>query len=362
MRVVIATLLLFVVVAQPTAAQSPSLPFDALVRSLTDRIALPAYAGMETAMAALASETTAFCETPTRAAHERLIGAFHGAMDAWQRAQPTSFGPTTAQNRAERIEFWPDSGGVAARQLRRALVQRDAKLVAENGLAGHSVALQNLSTFERLLMENLPRLADGKGGEEDEYACALAAAVGRFQAGLAKIIHEEWAGPFRDSLTSAEHGNARYPEPRIAASEYLRGIASALDLAISAKLERPMGPDLAAARPDRAESYRTQRSLENVIRNLETARDLFSAPDGFGDVLAKAGAAPLASGMRDWFALAVQHAEAVGMPLETAVVTPQGREKLLELLDDLKGLRTLMMEQLAKTIGIAIGFNAADGD
>lgn len=363
--VIAAMALTFTLAAALAAAPARAEPdYEALNRTLSDEVAIPAYRAMAEAMVALDGATAAFCAAPGAAALARTTGAFAAAMDAWQRAQPIAMGPVTWNGRAARIEFWPDKRGTAARQVRQALAVQDPALVAEGGLAGKSVALQSLATYERIVFERGARIAAAAATPEDRYACALAAAIARFQAGLAAEILDDWTRPggFRDAVVGAASGNDHYAAADEPALDFLKSMSGALDLAIGLKLERPLGASLAEARPKRAESWRSERSLDNIAANLETVRQLYAVPGGFGDLLAAAGAGPLDIGLRKQFTNAIEIARSMGLPLRRAVADEAARRRLETLLDELKRLRVLIAGPVADEIGLVVGFNALDGD
>lgn len=338
--------------------------YGGLNRALIDHVVVPAYRQMAAATTILSEATEDFCANPSRSGLAATVAAFHGAMEAWQRAQPIVFGPVTWDARDSRIHFWPDRGGTAARQIRRALQAQDDKLIAPGGLEGRSVALQSLSTYERLLFGRGAAIAAGDATREDRYACALAGAIARFQSQLAAEVLADWTGTdgFRDAVLTADTGNQHYLAAEEAASDFLKSLSGSLDRAIKLKLERPLGGSLELARPKRAETWRSARGFDNIVANLETARALYGTAGGFGDLLRAAGAAPLDQGLRDAFTRAIEALRGFERPLSQAVADPAARPRVEALLQDLKSLRLLVAGPLAEEIGLVVGFNALDGD
>jgi len=361
-RIFTPVLFSFLVLAGGPARAQPA--YQELNRVLTEQIAVPAYTHMAAAMRGLDTTTAAYCQTPGTDRWTAVLESFHAAMDAWQRAQPIAFGPVTWDGRAARIEFWPDDRGVAARQVRLALQAQDPDLVAEGGLQGKSVALQNLATFERILFGTLKAVASGENTAADRYACGFAAAIARFQAGLAAKILDDWVKPggFREAVLNATAGNEHFLDAGEAAVAFLKSLSGTLDLAIRLKLEPPLGESVETARPERAESWRSGRSLENPVANLETVRALYAVPGSFGDLLKAAGAGALDIGMRKDFDTAVDLARSIPVPLHLAVADQAARGQLEALLEKLKSLRVLVSGPLADEIGLVVGFNALDGD
>lgn len=354
-------LLILLVLPAPAWAQPD---YEGLNRALSEAVVVPAYQRLAGTAARLEADIGAFCEQPTPEGYEKSLAAFHAMMDAWQRAQPIAFGPVTWEGRAARIEFWPDKNGVGARQLRKALAAMDPELAAPGGLEGKSVALQSLSALERILFTRGERLAAGGGSDEDRYACALAVAIARYQAALAAGLVDDWTGPdgYLAAVLGAVGGNANYATADEASRDFLKSLVGAIDAAIQLKIERPLGASPDKARPRRAESWRSGRSLDNIVANLETAQALYIAPGGFGDLMTAVGSGPLDLGLRKAFEDALALAHSVGMPLREAVKDPEGRAHLDALLEKLRSLRLLISGSVASDLGLTIGFNAMDGD
>jgi predicted lipoprotein len=358
-------LTLCLLVFSASAARADSTPdYAALNKALTDAVVVPAYRTLADETAHLADTLTTFCAAPDAAGLDKAQTAFAAALEAWQHAQPFSYGPVTENGRAARFLYWPDKSSVGARQLRRALAARDPALLADGGLTGKSVALQSLAAVERILFAEGDAIARPDGGDRARYACALAAAMARFEAGLAALVLEQWVEPdaFRDAVLTAAEGNDMYFDAKEAATDLFKSLSGTLDAAVELKLERPLGHSLRDARPRRAESWRSRRSLANIAANLETARALFVTPGGFGDQLSAAGSADLDEGMRRSFDEAVALARNETLSLHDAVTDKKGRWRIGVLREKLKSLRLLIDEVVAPEIGLNVGFNARDGD
>lgn len=352
MRLLLALQILLLVAVRPASAADPD--YQALANAVTDASIVPAYREMAAEMARLEKATAAHCAAPGPATFATAKDAFGRAMSAWQHAMPVSFGPVVGNGRATRIQFWPDKTGTGERQIRRALAAKDPALIAPGGLDGRSVALQGIGTYERLLY----------AADAPPYACALAAAIARFQTGLAAVIADEWTKPggYRETMRTAAAGNSHYRNAKEAAADILKAAAATLDIIIDQKLERPLGSSLEAAAPNRAESWRSERSLYNIVANLETLTAWFATPGGLRDQLARVGAGPLGDGMVRSFENALALARAVPMPLSQAVVNADARKQVGALLEAVRDLRILVRNPVADELKLPIGFNALDGD
>jgi predicted lipoprotein len=163
-------------------------------------------------------------------------------------------------------------------------------------------------------------------------------------------------------LTAAD-GNDAYHDAEEAAKDLLKSLHAALDLAIAAKLETPLGESIEKARPKRLESWRSELSLANIHSNLATAWALYEAAGGFGAMLeAEGGGAELDQAIRQRFERSFELIDGIGVPLEHAIAEPEPRAKVLELLAELQALRRTVRNELAPGFGLVLGFNATDGD
>jgi hypothetical protein len=352
MRLFVTTLIALAAAAVPLAAE-PS--HGSINRTLADAVIMPAHESYAAAMAGLAPAIEPLCTDPTA---ENLAAArtgFGRALAAWQRLQPVAFGPILEDGRASRVQFWPDKHGTAGRQLRQALATEDPALIAD-GVAGRSAALQSLAGLEVLLFD------DPAG--PSAYGCGLALAIGRFQADLAAEVLAAWQGEggFHRSFTAADGGNDLFYDAREAQTALLRAILASLDVIVTQKLERPLDQALDKARPKRAESWRSEHSLDNIAANLETIRALYATEGGLHLWLQGGGLKTLDDLMRSLLADAHAAAAGLGMPLEQAIGDAGARAKVEALLAQAKRLRTLFATTLADAAGITVGFNATDGD
>ena len=341
----------------PWAGQSRVLPdhdYAALAKVVIDQVVVPAYAEHAQAAQRLGPVIERHCMGAAAADAVAVHAAFGEAMDAWQRAWPFAFGPVMRGAGRARIAFWPGRPGSAARQMRAALRTRDDALLDPKQLAGKSVAVKDFQALERLLFE-VPR---------DAYTCGFAEAIARYQSKLAAEVLDAWIreGGFRHAALSAGGDSDEYADDSEVARDLMRALTESLEAVIAQKLELPLGESAAKAKPKRAESRRSERSLRNVVLNLESMRALVETPGGFGDLVTAHGEGALAGSLRDGFAAAVSKARSVTRPLRAAVSDPGERAKLLDLLQSLRTLRALVTGPLSRATGILVGFNSQDGD
>lgn len=323
-------------------------------QALTDAVALPLIAALDEAAGTHAAVLADYCGATTADA-TAPVEAFDQHMDAWQRVQPLAFGPMLQGDGPARFQYWPDKHGTGAKQLRRALKAEDPALLQDGALAGRSVALGDLQALERVLFADTYPLPGS-------YGCDFAVAIANHQGDLAAELNDAWQQGFADEIRTAGDGNDSFYDASEPLRDYLAAIVDTLERVTSTKLERPLDRDLASARPKRAESWRSRRSLANIAANLETAQQVFAQESAFLDLLDEAGMGALANGVLASMELATTQIRAVPIPLFEAVSDATHRQAVVDVNNRLNSLRLAIGSTIANELGLVVGFNASDGD
>lgn len=330
-------LLLTLAMGQCAAAQDLAAAGETLRRE----VLTPLYATYAQAARALA-DLEPDCAADWRGAY---VPAFARSVLAWRRLEAAGYGPAAVPETAAAVFFWPDQHGTAGRQLGVALKKRDPAFETAAGLAGRSVALQSLTALEVLLQ-------DPSAGEDDaarRFACRYAGAIADFQADLARRLAAVFE---RDPA-----------QPAAVAQGLLAGMRTTLDTLIAFDLERPLGTDLATARGEQARAWRSGLSLPLILAALDTVEEVYTTPGGFPPlILASAEIAAFDAVLRGRLAAARTALGRITVPLRLAVADPAQRPLVEAALEELRGVRRLIMERLAPALGLALGFNALDGD
>lgn len=339
---------------QPAAALDDT-AYASLNRTAVERHILPRYEQMQAAMADLGRTTAAYCSAPGTGKIEDVRAAYHAAVDAWQSIQHVRFGPVDLFFRSQRIAFWPDPRNTIGRQMAEILSKQDADAVAADSLGRGSVAIQGLPALERLIFgSDAGKLSSGP---DAAFRCRYASAITMNLAAMAKDTLAEWQGGFARQMQDAGSGNARYPAAKDATLDLFKSLYTAVELVADHKLARPLGASADQARPRLSEAWRSERSLRNVLLNLEAARDMYvtafspAVPDKAVDVAIRAE-----------FAAALDAAKAIGKPLEEAVANRSERGRVETLAGKAAALKTLLVQRLPAVLDIPVGFNALDGD
>lgn len=316
-----ALILAVIVGAGPAAADVP--------RAL-DRVLLPEIAAFAEAARTLANGAAADCRRAS------VLPSYHAARDAWAVVGDIRLGPTEVA--ASTIAFSGDDRLTGLRALRAASATAGAEAARlpapARGLAGLDLML---------------------GAAELDYApgslgCALVRALAADLAAQAADLQRGWEGYAPLLRHPGGPGNDAYLDSRESLRALFTQILAAVEVAARTRLGRPLGT-FERPRPARAEAWRTGRPLPDAHAALRGAVALAMA-------LADAPLPQTEAALRQVEAAAA----AIADPAFQDIGDPQARLRLEILQQRVEALHAALQEELGRTLGVAPGFNAMDGD
>lgn len=322
-------------------------PRQEVTTQLAGQVLLPAHQQWQSSNTALLDSTRAWCSGDQELVS--LKQTFHQTQTAWSRLQPLMVGPLSEGNRSWQVQFWPDKRNMVARQT-EALLDEFADLDQQQ-LDGASVVVQGLTAFEYVVFDQQVAIA----GNRDRY-CPLLVGIARHQQALSAEVIELWlqSGGMLEQLT-------RFPNDRYAnADEALGGIlrvqVTGVDT-LKKKLGTPMGRlNNGVPQPYQAEAWRSRHSTENLLAALEGAQAVWER------VRSLVGDAKLVGDIDAAYKSVRDKLAALPAPLMNMVQDKANQPQLQSLYADLDALENLQQTDLARHLGIQIGFNANDGD
>jgi len=334
---------------------------DAVPSDLGARVAefyaRPAAQAFTAAARETARLTGNLCAAPGSENLAAARAAFAGLVPAWSRLSVLRFGPLQAENRFERLFFWPDPRGVIVRQVEALLAGKDEAALAPGALGTRSVAVQGLPALEFVLH------GTGAGALEAvaaSYRCRYALAVAGNIADIAATVEAGWdeAAPFPADFAAPAAGNALYRSQREVAGEIVKALGTALQFTRNAELLPPLGETPDKARGKRAPLWRSDLTFALVAARIEAAIELLDAA-GFADDPQARGAVET---MRFDLSHAAEALRAVTTPAESAFTPGEDRERIRYATVALNAANATLGEKLSAALGLTMGFNALDGD
>jgi len=357
-RCVMAIALLAASAAALAPAYAAPVPAD-LGQRLASGYVAPAMQRWASATTALTTALTRYCPTPQPAQASAVKAAFGETVKAWSGIAFLRFGPLVADNRYERIAFWPDPRNIVPRQLGTMVRAADAADLAPGGLYGRSVAVQGLPALEWLLYGDGEVLATPTG-PTFAAACALSAAVAANLARIATDLTGAWGAEadFGKQFRTPGPQNNLYRSQQEVAAEALKALSTGLQFARDVHLAPVLGKAVGEARPRRAAFWRSDLTTAALAANLTAMRDFLVA----GSFRYGADEAWIGEQTQAELARAANTVAAVAHPFETAAASDEGYRLLTLTALTLKNAKQLVDQDLAAYFGVTIGFNALDGD
>ncbi len=349
------------------ATRTPVLAFDdgALARRMYDNVILPGYARFDDSARDFVKVADALCEKPSPAALVAARDQARATLLAWGRIEPLRFGPIVEKQRSERLLFYPDPHNIVERQTRRLLAKHDEADITPEKLAAASVAVQGFGALDAVLY--------GRGSQALADATPVAAFRCRYlrtlAAGIAQIAadtHAAWAGEFGRAWLQPGVGNKTYLTKQETTQALYRAYVTELEVLRAQRLEPLLGGKEKTPTPPTPLLVHSGLGLQFILAAVEGERDILG-PNGFlGDGLASSdterAAVPLLAAAATDLGFAARAGTAAAAMAGDAFANPQARARLMPMQLSLKNAEEVGRSALADLTGLALGFNALDGD
>lgn len=322
-------------------------PREEVAAQLADQVLLPAHQQWLSSNDALLDSSRAWCGGEQHLAS--LEQAFHHTQSAWSHLQSLMVGPLSEGNRSWQVQFWPDKRNMVARQT-EALLDEFADLNQQQ-LDDASVVVQGLTAFEYVVFDEHTEVADNR-----QRYCPLLIGIARHQQQLSTAVLDLWQRPDGMLAQLTAFPNDRYANAGEALAGILRVQITGVDT-LKKKLGTPMGRfNNGVPQPYQAEAWRSRHSTENLLASLNGAQAVWER------VRPLVGDVGLVGDIDQAYGRVRDKLEALSAPLMVRVQNPAGQAQLQALYADLDTLENLQQVDLARHLGIQIGFNANDGD
>ncbi|MBV7566632.1 imelysin family protein [Pseudomonas sp. PDM27] len=337
-------------------ACSPQDPQAVTSAAIAKSVILPTYTRWVEADRQLAVSALAYCEG--KETLETARADFLHAQKAWAELQPLLIGPLAEGNRSWQVQFWPDKKNLVGRQVEQLVTAQPQIDVA--ALAKSSVVVQGLSAYEYILFDSKPDVANA---EQKSKYCPLLIAIGERQKQLAEEILQTWNNTDGMLAQMSKFPNQRYADSHEAIADLLRVQVTAIDT-LKKKLGTPMGrQSKGVPQPFQADAWRSQSSLTSLEASLAAAKTVWEGVDNKGlRGLLPSEQKPLADKIDAAYAASLKLFAGNQRSLTDMLNDEAGRQQLNELYDSLNVVHRLHEADLAKALGIQLGFNANDGD
>jgi uncharacterized protein len=325
-------------------ATLPANAADDVLKRVTDGFILPHYHDFTIKNDAQEKAWTSFCTKPDDAGFDAVRAAYLASADAWSAIEIIRYGPVAENYRIERISHWPERKNAVTKALSSLLAGEGTADLSPELFVKNSVAGQGFPALERLLFDgDDPKSLFFASSAAAQRRCAVGTAIA---ANLARIGHEIEAGW---PAIVAQFGNEEFAtevKTRLA-TDYIAHFVFIRD----AKLRAVFGKEPALARPLLAEGWRSKRTKQALLINLDSA---------------KAMATIILQGFDAYTPSMIDTARSLTEELDSdfgaLAQQPKTRPGLFLVLDAVTAVRDKASDEIPAALGVTVGFNSLDGD
>ena len=303
----------------------------------------------------LAEQTDVFCSKGKKL--DALREQWRLTQLSWNALSTFSIGPLTENGYLySQVQYWPDKKNLVQFQMRDTLRRQ---MLEQLDVTQLSVAMRGLSASEFILFDAEVKLE--QAAERKRY-CPLLLSNARYQQKLAQQVRQEW----QEYQPALQVPTQRYANNHEVLTDWLRVNVAALEM-LHKKIALPLGglagntktQGKAAAQPYQAEFWRSGQSIASLRGALNVQQQIWQ--QGWKP-LVQAQDAVLAKKIDEKFVQIQQSLQSIKSPMPKLLADKQQLAVLLNVYQQLADLRSLYDAQVAKVLGIQIGFNANDGD
>jgi predicted lipoprotein len=350
----------FALLSAPALGQG-AVPFHDMIRGAVDDFARPKFAAFAATTAKLRTDVAALCAAPGEATLAAAQQSFKDVVIAYSTIEFVRMGPLNVDERVERLLFWPDTKGIALKQVQAAIGTKDAAAARPETLQKKSVAMQGLGAVEFILFGTG---SDDLKNDAGSYRCSYGAAAATLIDGVAEAMSREWSAAAPDGPVDAML-NPRSTSPDFRTElEVVNKLAAVLTLGTDTIRDQRLSPILSlstgAPKPRLALFWRSGMTVPSIKANFAGLRDFFRAA-GFEAALA-GKSQWIADGVEFEVKSALEAAAEVSGPIDKAVADPAGLQGLKQMYVSTGSLDTLLGDNTGTALGLSVGFSSLDGD
>lgn len=350
---------------QPVQAGQPAqvaATYGDYVRASLEGYIRPAMGRFATDAARLPDAVQGACAAGDDSAREEFRAVYGATLASFARISFLRFGPLAEGNRLERLAFMPDARGVAQRQVRKILADRDPTAATAEQLAGKSVAVQGLTALQLVAFDDAGAVMLGGQGEDAGFACAYSLAIATNVSAIAGELTRDWADPagFSGELLAPGPERPRLKTDKEAAELIFNALVTGFVIVRDQDLLPALGSGPDAAKPGRLPFARSGFTLAYLSAGIGGLAEALEA-GGYERGLDSEGVWIPAS-LEFEFGNALKMLARLREPMHVALNDAEQHGRLAYVALVLKGLRDTVALNLAGSLNLSGGFNALDGD
>ena len=338
-----------------------------ILRHTVALVFLPTFAELATGAETLAADAAALRDAPSEEAIERARASWKAARRAWKRSEVFLLGPSDdLALTGGAIDAWP----AASSRIDAIVAGTDA--IDDTTVSTWSANMRGFPGSEYLLFDSSAppsdvdrRLLEDDGGPRRRHLLAAQCAD---LAKKCRAVQAGWEGSagYGHELAEAGYGSKLYSLQRDAVDKIVTAMVALAELAVVAKLAKPLGLDNGGApAPAFEEAPRSDTSLEWIGANLVGLQSVYECRDGDRRGSSLADAVAFVSPAADQsFRGALEDAKgalaAIDAPMRALLAGDTA--PLLALHGAVQKVKRVLVTEVASALGASIGFGYSDTD
>jgi predicted lipoprotein len=321
----------------------------------------PAFGKLAQDAHVMSQSLDAYCSAPTGRGLAEVRDRFDALALSWGRVEFIRPGPLSAENRLERMLFWPDRRGRGLKQVRDVIRLEDEAALDPDLLVQKSVAVQGLLALEYVLFSDNAEVGlSVKNGFRCAYASAIASRVEQLTAELNVL----WLSDDENSVSQVWQNpsptNALYRDEVEQFSALLGMLEDGFEIILHQRLQPVLRDDIATAKPKSALFWRSENSIPVLNANLA----------GLNAIIESAGLAQQVTGderrtiasLNFEFGNAFRTLSMLDMPPEEIVSEDSSYDRLVYIEIVVESMLAIVRDQIKPMFGLSSGFSSLDGD
>lgn len=243
------------------------------ISKVIDQAILPAFVQFEAGAEQMQSSVSQLCAAPSAIALQSSQQKFGALVQSWGQAEFIRLGPLSADNRLERILFWPDRRGRGLKQVQNIIRTFDDTATTTDTLGNKSVAVQGLLALEYALFgTGAEELSSSQAAFRCNYALAISGNLRHLSSELVarwrddKGIRALWLKPDQD--------NPLFRDNKEQLGALIKIVRDGLEITIAQRLDPFLRDDIASARPKSALFWRSGNTVNSLQANIEGLQKL----------------------------------------------------------------------------------------
>lgn len=332
--------------------------FKAFNQQAVENYLLPLYMNLREVSNGLSEKIETHCREDRPLKDLEITHEFNQVMDAWSKVQHTRFGPIELFLRFHRFYAWPEAQRRLVKSIREFLMNNDKTHLEPDRFKNTSTAIQGLLALEYLYYADKVEV-EALFKDSEITGCDFLTAISNNVKLIADGVVQDWVNEpinYTEVILNPSEDSSYYVEHREGTLEFFKSLHLGLQVILDLKLKPVLGKSIDGAKPYLAEFALSDRSIPNIMANLESLQDLNKR---FASLIEEKELRLL---LDKAFRATHHTSTTINLPLQLAVVDSVERKKLEKLMLQVRALKQIVKTDMSKALGFSIGFNALDGD